>query len=82
MRPYADKVYRSALTKTHIAHHGVVNCFVDVAKRMGKEVVVLPEDMLDCECEESRRKLCDGVDLIVSMGGDHTFLKSQQLVWD
>ena len=43
---------------------------------MGKEVQVIPEDDLKELGEEDRKRLCDNVDLIVSMGGDHTFLKS------
>lgn len=82
MRPYVDKAYREALTRTHNAHYGVINCFTDIAKRMGKEVVLVPEDELNTEDEEVRKRLCDGVDFVVSMGGDHTFLKSQALLWD
>lgn len=81
-RPYIAKVYKHQLSKTHIAHHGVINCFVDVARKMGKEVQVIPEDELKLLSEEQRKSLCDNVNLIVSMGGDHTFLKSQALVWD
>lgn len=82
MRPYVDKAYREALTRTHNAHYGVINCFTDIAKRMGKEVVLVPEDELNTEDEEARKRMCDGVDFVVSMGGDHTFLKSQALLWD
>ena len=80
MTPYVDKVYKHSLSQSHIAHHGVINCFVDLAKRMGKRVKVVPEDELKLENEEERLKLMDGVDLVVSMGGDHTFLKSQALL--
>ena len=30
--------------KTHNAHHSVVNCFVDLAKRMGKDITLIAEE--------------------------------------
>ena len=47
---------------------------------MGKEVTVVPDDEMDPEDEEERKRLCDGVDMVVSLGGDHTFLKSSALI--
>ena len=66
----------------HNNHHGVIDCFVDLAKRMGKDVTTISENEIDVENIEARRRLCDGVDLVISMGGDHAFLKSQALLWD
>lgn len=61
--------------KTHKAHHGVINCFVDLAKRMGKDITLIAEEEFSkFEKEEERNKLLDNVDLVVSMGTDHTFL--------
>ena len=78
MTPYVDKLYKHSLTATHNTHHGVIDCFVDLAKRMGKTVQVVPEDELTgfVGNEFGRLELLDGVDLVVSMGGDHTFLKA------
>ena len=47
MTPYVDKLYKHALTTTHNAHHGVINSYVDLAKRTGKTVQVVPEDELN-----------------------------------
>lgn len=47
---------------------------------MGKEVYVVPDCEIDPECEEERKRLTDGVDMVISMGGDHTFLKSSALI--
>ena len=47
---------------------------------MGKEVYVVPDCEIDPEDEEERKRLTDGVDMVISMGGDHTFLKSSALI--
>ena len=44
---------------------------------MGKEVTVVSEDDLGLEDEE---RLMDNCDLVISMGGDHTFLRSQAMI--
>jgi len=53
---------------------------VDIAKRMGKEVTVVAED--DILETATANELCPNVDMVVSMGGDHTFLRSQALLPD
>ena len=40
---------------------------------MGKEVKIVPEDELNVQSAE---ELYPEVDLVVSMGGDHTFLRA------
>ena len=42
---------------------------------MGKEVVVKSEE--DATIEDMH-----GVDCVVSLGGDHTFLRASALIWD
>ena len=46
---------------------------VEFAKKMGKDVTVVSEDDLSLDDEE---RLMDNTDLVISMGGDHTFLRS------
>ncbi len=53
----------------------MIDCFKSYAEKMGKEVVersetdVGPDDMRDVDC-------------VVSLGGDHTFLRASALIWD
>ena len=54
----------------------MIKCFVDIAKRMGKEVRLISEEELAPENFEESKQLLDGIDLVVSMGADHAFLKS------
>lgn len=42
---------------------------------MGKQVIEKSED--DCTVEDM-----EGVDCVVAMGGDHTFLRAQALIWN
>ena len=72
MTPYAEKYFKHTLATTHRAHHGVINCFVDLARRMGKDVRVVAEDQLDM----GDSSMIQDIELVVAMGGDHTFLKS------
>lgn len=63
----------------------MIDCFVDVAKRMGKDVRVISDKEINAESvqmEEKKKQLCDSFDLVVSMGSDYAFLKSQALLWD
>ena len=80
MTPYVEKYYKQSLENTHNDHHGVINTFVDYAKRMGKEVTVIAED--DILETATANELCPDVDMVVSMGGDHTFLRAQALLPD
>ena len=57
----------------------MIDCFVDVAKRMGKDVRVISDKEINAESvqmEEKKKLLCDSFDLVVSMGSDYAFLKS------
>ena len=68
------------MTKIHDNHHGVINCFIDIAKRMGKDVTCVSEEDINVDNIDASRRLTDGIDLVVSMGGDHAFLKAQSLL--
>ena len=72
-RPYIEQNYVAKLKETHDHHHAVIDTFVDSAKRMGKEVSVVSEDDLHLEDEQ---RLMENTDLVFSMGGDHTFLRT------
>ena len=53
-------------------HHGVIDSFVEQARKMGKDVTVVTEDDITPDTEIA----VDDADLVVSMGGDHTFLRA------
>ena len=75
MSPYVEKHYKSAMQEQHKEHHAVIDTFTDIAKKMGKEVVIRGEE--DATLEDMR-----DVDCVVSLGGDHTFLRASSLIWD
>jgi len=74
-KPYIQRVYKAQLQETHNQHHGVIDEFVATATRMGKKVTIRSDD-------ELRPTDILGTDLVISMGGDHTFLHASALIWD
>jgi len=54
-------------------HYDVINRFKTRAERMGKAVTVKTEI-------EATEEDVDGADLVVSLGGDHTFLRASALI--
>ena len=80
LQPYVEKYYKQALENAHTTHHSVISTFVEQAKKMGKKVVVVPEDELDHNAV--LKDVCPETDMVVSMGGDHTFLRAQALIQD
>ena len=63
------------MQQQHEEHHGCIDAFRAYAEKMGKEVVEKSED--DCTVEDMR-----DVDCVVALGGDHTFLRAQALIWN
>ena len=59
----------------HEELYGVIDSFSSLAERMGKKVVVKSEE--DATIEDMHE-----VDCVVSLGGDHTFLRASALIWD
>jgi NAD kinase len=59
----------------HAEHHGVIEAFIAYANHMGKEVVIKAET-------EATLDDMQGVDCVVALGGDHTFLRASSLIWD
>ena len=59
----------------HAEHHSCIDTFKAFAQKMGKQVIEKSED--DCTVEDM-----EGVDCVVAMGGDHTFLRAQALIWN
>ena len=75
MSPYVQKHYMEKMEEQHQEHHAAIDTFTDLANRMGKEVLVRTED--EAQLSDMR-----DVDCVVSLGGDHTFLKASSLIWD
>lgn len=59
----------------HIEHHEVIDTFQKMAEKMGKQVIIRGEE--DATLEDMKE-----VDCVVSLGGDHTFLRASSLIWD
>ena len=59
----------------HRCNNAAFDTFKTMAQKMGKEVVIRREDQATLEDME-------GVDCVVSLGADHTFLKASSLIWD
>lgn len=53
----------------------MIDVFVEMSRKMGRVVTVKSED--DVEQDDMR-----DIDIVVSLGGDHTFLRSAALIWD
>ena len=75
MKPYIEKMYKHNLSDTHRIHHGVVDVFTEMATKMGKNVKVIYD-------EEVQQNDIKDVDLVITLGGDHTYLRGSALIWD
>lgn len=53
----------------------MIDSFKGLAERMGKQVVVKVDSEVDLEDMKD-------VDCVVSLGGDHTFLRASALIWN
>ena len=72
--------YKAQLQTQHNTNQEAIRLFAKRAKYMGKDIYVVPDCEIDPEDDEERKRLIDGVDMVISMGGDHTFLKSSALI--
>ena len=69
MQPYVEKMYKHELSDTHRQHHGVVDVFCEMARKMGKNVKVRYDDeMTEMEAKD--------VDLVVTLGKSSFFRSS------
>lgn len=75
MNPYIEAVYKQQLTDTHDQHTGVLEAFRSIGNDLHKDVTI----KLESEVEDSD---VEGKDVVVAVGGDHTFLKASGLIQD
>lgn len=75
MTPFVEQNYKKSMEQQHAEHHGVIDTFAEMAKKMGKEVIIKPD-------KEATQEDAANVDLVVSLGGDHTFLRASALIWN
>ena len=61
--------------EAHKQHTGIISTFVEAAEYSGMEVICKREDEV---IEED----ASGVDLVVALGGDHTYLVAAQMIKD
>ena len=61
--------------EAHKQHTGIISTFVQLAENFGLSVTCKREDEVT---EEHAR----GVDLVVALGGDHTYLVAAQMIKD
>ena len=77
---YLKESYKAQLQAQHNTNQEAIRLFAKRAKYMDKDIYVVPDCEIDPEDDEERKRLIDGVDMVISMGGDHTFLKSSALI--
>lgn len=67
MNPFIEKAYKHNLYDSHKQHTGIIDSFVEIAQANGHNVICKKEDdVLEEDAKEAN--------LVVSLGGDHTFL--------